>query len=371
VIVFPDSWGPDFWQSDLMRILFGCNSQGQGHLSTAATLVPLLEERGHEVRVVTSGFRPAEIYHFRWHCHLPGLPYVLVRGKTDFRQTAINWFSTLPKTCWAIRQVQRVVDEFEPELILSDFEPLTGSPFLKKKCEVISLCRQTALLDPDVPLPAGDHFAKRITGTMVRIYTMGTTQQFGYHYAPCSSRCLPPVIRKELYDLPNVEGKHLFVYNYYHTGRRQLEDLMEWSQRRGVPVRAYGFQAEIPRGQHGLVLMQPDDRYQMLLDMSTCRAAIVTAGLMTPLEAFLLRKPVMAVPLEEQWEQYTNAWQLDQAGMARMSQVWDFDGVMEIPAPSAQHPLWKWLTTPAQRILDAVLRENFTDSGRSGQQFAA
>lgn len=354
-----------------MRIIYGCNSQGQGHLSKATTLVPLLEARGHEVRVISSGPQPPSIYQFRWHRHFSGLPYFLQDGKTDPFQTIRNWGKNLPDTLSSLFHLKRMVREFEPELIISDFEPMTGNPFLAPGCEVVSMCRQVALLDPNIPIPPCKTIQQRITCTMIRCFTMGATRFHGFHYSPDSHRCVPPVIREDLLRYPVVQGKHLFIYNYHHTGKGEIERLLEWSKRRGIPVRAYGFPGEISRGWHGNVLMQPSDRYQMMADLASCRAAIVTSGLTTPLEAFLLQKPVVTVPLEDQWEQYTNAWHLELAGMAKMCPTWDYDAAMELPAPTTDHPAWKWLTTSPHRILDAVLMEKSSSAPSLSEQFAA
>jgi len=354
-----------------VRIIYGCNSQGQGHLSAAATLVPLLERRGHEVRVISSGPQPPNIYQFRWHRHFSGLPYALVGGRADPWQTVRNWCGNLPSTLTSLLDLKRMVQEFEPELIISDFEPMTGSPFLSPGCEVVSMCRQVALLDPNIPLPACSSIQQRITVTMVRCFTMGATRFHGFHYAPDSHRCVPPVIREDLLRYPVVQGKHLFIYNYHHTGKGELERLLNWSKRRGVPVRVYGFPGEIARGLHGNVLMQPSDRFQMLADLASCRAALVTSGLTTPLEAFLLQKPVVTIPLQNQWEQYTNAWHLELAGMAKMSTTWDYDAALELSAPTINHPAWSWLTTSPHRILDAILMENRQGAHSLREQFAA
>lgn len=264
-----------------------------------------------------------------------------------------------------------MVEEFEPQLIISDFEPLTASPLLSPGCEVVSMCRQVALLDPNVPTPPGTSLQQKIAGTVIRIFTMGATRFHGFHYSPDSHRCLPPVIREDLLRFPVVQGKHLFIYNYHHTRHGEVERLLNWSRSRGVPVRAYGFPGEIARGLHGDVLMQPSDRHQMLADLASCRAAIVTSGLTTPLEAFLLQKPVVTVPLEDQWEQYTNAWHLEQAGMARMCSTWDYDAAMELPAPAVDHPARSWLTTSPHCILDAVLLEQSHARSSLSEQYAA
>jgi len=354
-----------------VRIVYGCNSQGQGHLSKAATMVPLLESRGHDVRVISSGPRPPSIYQFTWHRHLPGLPYVLCDGKTNHWQTVRNWARTLPGTISSLMDLKRMIQDFEPHLIISDFEPMTASPLLQAKCDVVSMCRQVALLDPNVPLPPGESLQRRIAGTMIRTFTMGATRYHGFHYSPDSHRCIPPVIREGLMRMPVVNGKHLFIYNYHHTGKGEIDRLLSWSKRNQIPVRAYGFPGEIARGLHGDVLMQPSDRHQMMVDLATCRAAIVTSGLTTPLEAFLLQKPVVTVPLEDQWEQYTNSWHLELAGMAKMATTWDYDAALDLPAPTSDHPAWKWLTTSPHRILDVILNEDTRNSIALPDQVAA
>jgi hypothetical protein len=103
--------------------------------------------------------------------------------------------------------------------------------------------------------------------------------------------------------------------------------------------------------------MQPDDRMQMIRDLASCRAAIVTCGFTTPVEAILLKKPVANVPLQEQWEQLTNAWHLEQAGLARTFSDWDYDRALELSPPATNHPATQWLKTSPDCILDAVLLE--------------
>jgi uncharacterized protein (TIGR00661 family) len=257
----------------------------------------------------------------------------------------------------ALTQLRLIIREFQPDLILSDFEPLTASPLLQPPCEVISVCRQVALLDPEISCPDGNRFSRKIARTMIRAFTLGADRWLGFHYAPASHRCLPPVIREELYSQPVAERKHLFVYNYHASRSGEVERLVNWAGKRGVPVRAYGFPGAIARGTHGNVLMQPDDRVQMIRDLASCRAAIVTCGFTTPLEAILLKKPVASVPLEEQWEQTANAWHLEQAQLAPTLTEWNYDLALELPPPSPDPLTWKWLTTSPDCILDAVLSE--------------
>ena len=62
---------------------------------------------------------------------------------------------------------------------------------------------------------------------------------------------------------------------------------------------------------------------------------------------------------------------LEQAGMAKMSTTWDYDAALELPAPTKEHPAWRWLTTSPQQILDAVLMEQQPAQSSLKEQFAA
>ena len=339
-----------------MRIVYGCNSQGQGHLGKAAVLVPLLEARGHEVRVISSGPTPPPAYRFTWHQHVAGLVYAIENGHADVGRTLRHWLQSSPALLHSLRTLRRLVADFRPDLIISDFEPLTASPLLDPPCEVVSVCRQVALLDPAVPTPAPTSTHAHLVRTMIRLFTLGADRKHGYHYAPTSHRCVPPIIRPELFSLRPTAGDHILIYNHHFADGGEAERLIAWASDRRVPVRAYGFE-DMPRGQAGYVRFQPTSRQQMLLDMASSRGVMTTAGLTTPAEGFLLGKPVCVVPLPDQWEQTANAIHLEDAGMAAACQAWDYDRLLELPPPSGDHPSHRWLTTDADTVLDVILNQ--------------
>jgi uncharacterized protein (TIGR00661 family) len=336
-----------------MRILYGAFAQGHGHFSKAAVLVPLLESRGHDVRVVSSGGQQAPAgYHFRWHRHFPALSYVVSEGKTDYQKSFAKWLREIPTVFSHLWKIRSLVREFSPEIVISDFEPLTASPLIEPGCEVIALSRQVALFDRAVPLPEEMAWERKLTRSVIRLFTAGADRMYGYHYQPASFRCVPPVIRQELRDLQPETGEHIFVYNYYHTVESGApQALIAWAKSRRQPVKAYGF-PQMPRGCEGPVCFQPADRNGMLEDMRTSKGVITSAGLTTPLEAFLLGKPVIAVPIPAQWEQLVNVFHLQQAGLARGSATWDYDALLDLAPPDTNHPLAGWLNTPVEKIVD-------------------
>ena len=340
-----------------MRIVYGAFAQGQGHFSKAAVLVPLLKSRGHDVRVVSSGpEQPPAGYCFLPHLHLPCLAYAAAGGRVQFGRSTWVWTRQIPRVFRQLGQLRQLVCEFRPDLIISDFEPLSASPLLRAECEVLAVSRQAALVDSRVPLPEEAEFDRKLTRSVIRLFTGGADRLLGYHYAPDSPRCLPPIVRPDVKRARAEERDHLLVYNQCPgLDGGSAREMIEWAARRRCRVLAYGF-PRVERGRQGLVEFRPAERHGFVEDLRTARAVISTAGFTTPVEAFLLGKPTAVVALPRQWEQRVNAFHLGQSRVAAVLARWDYDKTLELPPPPAEHPLRQWLSTSASAVLDFLLR---------------
>lgn len=335
-----------------MRIVYGVNSQGQGHFSKAAVLVPRLEARGHEVFLVSSGDAPQPGYTFTNHRHFRGLAYAVRNGRTNYHLTAQRWIGSVHRFAQSLLMLRKFVHEIQPDLIISDFEPLTASPLINPRCEVVSLCRQVALFDRAISLPPTQQLEKRLSRTAIRLFTAGADRLYGYHYTPASFRCVPPVIRSDFRTAVPVRGDHLLIYGHFDAG----EPLVEWANRHRRELRIYGFH-DHPRGQFGYAHFRTSSRAQMVEDMRTARAVLTNAGFTTPVEAFLLRKPTLVIPIANQWEQVVNTIHLSEAGLGVAAEGWDLDLAWELPPPQDSHPFRSWLNTTPDEVLDHVLGE--------------
>ncbi len=338
-----------------MRIVYGCNTQGQGHLSKAAALVPILSQWGHEVWVVSSGASLVSGYRFEHHLHVPGLEYVITDGQTDYQATAVSWGLGLPRMMSSLMRVRKLVREFKPELILSDFEPFSASPMLGADCPVVSVSRQVTLCDPEIASPEGLDFDRRLARSTIRLFLMGADRQYGYHYQPTTWRCLPPIIRPELAEVVPSEGDYLFVYNFHHCSVGRADELVRWSERRQTPVKVFGFMKEKKRGVEGLVEFCEPGRDALLTALAGARSVITTAGFTLPIESYLLGKPTVVVPIPGQWEQLTNAFHLEEAGMSCHRIDWDYETAINLSKPEQNDRLRCWLETPAEIVLEQIL----------------
>jgi len=339
-----------------MRILYGVHTQGQGGLAKASILVPRMESLGHEVRVVTSGVQPPACYRFTWQRHVPGMEYVVADGRADSLRTFNKWVREAPQVYGSLRMVRSICAEFHPELVISDFEPLTGSGLLKPGCEVVAASRPMALIDPQLELPESLAMSKKLARTVIRLFSAGADRRLGYHMAETTYRCLPPVTSREIAALRPCEGSHLLVYNVFHTKEGSPHELIRWAAARKQYVRAYGF-PEFRTGKYGYVTFHRPDRAGFLRDLATCKAVVCTAGVNLPVEAHLLGKPCGVVPIPSQWEQVVNAYHLDSLGIARGLTTWDYDSVLEQADERILRPVSSWLMSGPDEVIGRLLNQ--------------
>ncbi|MCA9478277.1 MAG: glycosyltransferase, partial [Nanoarchaeota archaeon] len=126
-----------------MKILYGVQGVGNGHLTRSRILIKALKQRGHEVQVIFSGraeekfrfvedFIPYDVYR--------GLSFATSNGRVDHL-----------KTLKEIRPIQFIKDLStikikDIDLIFSDFEPLTSRAARKHHIPSIGIGHQYAFL---------------------------------------------------------------------------------------------------------------------------------------------------------------------------------------------------------------------------------
>nr|WP_245815337.1 glycosyltransferase family protein [Hymenobacter gelipurpurascens] len=123
----------------------------------------------------------------------------------------------------------------------------------------------------------------------------------------------------------------------------------------GQEFRVYGFNKE---GNHGNVQLKAFSEQGFIDDLASARAVITNGGFSLISEAVYLRKPVCAVPIPAQFEQFLNAAEIEKLGYGRhfsaitadnlKAFLYDLDGFKEDLGHYQQH---------GNEVLFARLRE--------------
>jgi len=293
-----------------LRVLYGVNGEGMGHATRSQVVIDSLL-RGHDVRVVASGSA------FRYlRERLPRVDEIF--GPTfDLEEGEIRRWGTvrqnlrlarkeLPET---IRSWTARVKEWEPDVAISDFEPLAGvyarltrTPLIavgninlldrcRHDAEILGAEREDFLLARAVSRAMVPGAVSYIVTTYFRppILRRGTT-------------LVPPIVRPEIVDAEPVRGDHLVVY---WSGDEAVLDAL-----RAAPMRClvYGMQGETAETTtDGNLEFRPRSTEGFVDALRTSRGVVAGGGFSLLSEAVYLGKPILSIPLRGQFEQVINA----------------------------------------------------------------
>ena len=300
-----------------LKILYGVNGEGLGHATRSQVVIDTLLAR-HDVRVVASG---AAFRYLRerlpWVDEIFGPSFAMDDGEIRRWATVRHNLAGAPRELPAtVRHWLGVVAAWRPDVVVTDFEPLAGIYARSAHVPLVSVdnihmvdrCHHD---DGIVGADRADYaIARAVTRAMVPVagdYVIPTF--FRPPLARGRTTLVPPILRPEVVAAEPVRGEHLLVYS---SGSRALLDALRAS---GLPCRVYGMRDGPEAGtSDGAIAFRPRSADGFLDDLRTARAVITGGGFSLLSEAVFLRKPVLAVPLDGQFEQLMNARYLEREG---------------------------------------------------------
>ena len=310
-----------------MRILYGVVGEGMGHATRSAVVLSHLIARGHELRVVVSGRAHAflaERFENEDSLTLDEIHGLTLRYFGNRLDRAGSLFWNLRKMPKAVRKnikVYRKVaeDEFRPEIVVSDFESFAALYGLNHRLPVVSIdnmqilnrCRHSKelkkRLDFDFRLA---RLAVKAKVPRAYHYLVST-----FFYPPVRRKfttLVPPILRQGVVGAKREAGEHVVVYQ-----RAVSQDaLVKMLEKLSYAFKVYGGDKN---GKDGNVELRAFSGSGFLEDLKTARAVIAGGGFSLMSEAVSLRIPMLAVPIEHQYEQELNARYLEKLGYGRWS----------------------------------------------------
>ena len=185
-----------------MKILYGIQGTGNGHISRALEIVPLLKERA-DVDVLISGSQYELTLPFPVKYKLKGLGFVFgKKGGVDILKTYLKMDSIQ-----LMREIKSLsLDEYD--LIISDFEPVTCWAAKQQKKVCIGLSNQSVTLHPLAPKPESSD----TIGKLVLEHYAPCSTNYGFHFKRFDETVYTPIIRKEVREEPITNKGHITVY---------------------------------------------------------------------------------------------------------------------------------------------------------------
>ena len=300
-----------------MRILYGVNGEGLGHATRSEVVIGSLL-REHDVQVMASGAafkylegrlgNVSEVFGPSF-----AMDHGEIRRWATVRYTMAAATRELPGS---VRRWMDVVGEWRPDVVVTDFEPLSGiyarssrTPLVcVDNIHMIDRCRH----DEEITAGAREDFriARAVTRAMVP--TAGDYVITTFFKPPLlrgRTTLVPPIVRPDIVAAEPTRGDHLLVYS---GGSDALTDALRDC---GVPSRVYGMRdGEEVGTTDGSIAYRARSIDGFLEDLVSARGVITGGGFSLLSEAVYLGKPVLSIPLHGQFEQLMNARYLAREG---------------------------------------------------------
>ena len=302
------------------KIFYSVAGEGRGHATRVRTVV---EELRQEHDVVLFAPHVAfkfldEVYHDAVDVEvrrIPGLQFCYQGRRVSYARSireSLPYLKNLPQL---VNSMERMLREESPDLIITDFEPALPRAAKRLGLPFLSFDHQHFLTAFDLSsLPWSLWMKAQSIATSINWFYTGQRETIisSFFSTPLRPHCenvtsVGVLLRRELQDVRPVHDRHLLVY----LRRFAPPKLMQALRRSGREVFIYGL-GEQPRD--GNLYFHEVNETGFLDDLIHCDALISNAGNQLVGEALSLRKPVLAIPEEGNFEQSINAHFLDQTG---------------------------------------------------------
>jgi uncharacterized protein (TIGR00661 family) len=353
-----------------MKMMLCVLGEGRGHMTQAMAVKEMAGTAGHQIVAVTLGVSshrqvPA-YFESAMNLRVTQLPTLEFKYKNNRSvsnlATLVGVICNLPKYARLLRQLDDLVGQAQPEVILNFFEPLAAFFALtrRRRPPVIAIGHQFMVQHPDFihePRLWKQHLGLKLYSRILG--ARATKLALSLYEAPDlpGKQIIvgPPILRKQLFALKsNPNGQFVLVYLLNHG---YAEQIIQWSARnpRTKLHCFYDKPGAPPELQHSPSLtFHRLDSEKFLRMMAECRHVVSTAGFESVCEAAWLGKPLFLVPVENHIEQQLNALDAQRSGLGIAEKSFNLDRLSELPDRLPTEKFHAWTACASKKLFFAI-----------------
>ncbi len=329
------------------KVVFTVQGEGRGHLTQAITVQNILLKAGYEIACVmvgTSGVRKLPGFFYQ-RIQAPILKFESPNFVRDSKRKSVKLgpsilfnLKLLPKYFQNMRHVDRTLKEIKPDLVINFYDPLIGMYFgiFNPGIRLVCIAHQYVYHHPDFQFPEKAFFFKKIGLKMfTRLTNFRADKKLALSLYPMVDYpkndvyIIPPLLRQAVYEANVKQGDYILVYLL---NQGYMEEIIDWHNKYpDVTLHCFtdkeGIEGEW-KYDDTLTFHQIND--QKFLDlMAQCKAFSCTSGFESVCEALYFGKPVLMVPVEGQFEQYSNALDASKIGAGIYDRHFNLNQLLE------------------------------------------
>jgi len=285
-----------------MNILYGVSGEGLGHAFRAISVAKYLEAKGHKILIITYG-QAYPIFKDKFSIiRVNGLHVMYHNGEAKNTKTILFNIKNFSKNISKIDEIIKRVNNFNPDLCITDMEPFSSYISHFYKLPLISLSNQNLFLCCHFNLQnkfikdylIAKSIIKAITPTADYYITLSLDNM---KLKNKNCYLVSPIIRQEILRIKPKSKKYVVVYL-----SRENQSVLNLLKKVKESFIVYGYNINKKEAN-----LQFKKKEHFIKDFINCKAIISTSGFTSISEAIYLKKPYLALPLKGQFEQVFNA----------------------------------------------------------------
>ena len=334
-----------------MRILYGVQGTGNGHISRANAISDELSRFPNiEVDWLISGREPNELFQVKGkHEYRRGLTFSTDRGRIQYLQTVLG--NNLFLACKDVFDLQ--LDNYD--CLVTDYEPILSWASRLRNKKTIGIGHQYAF-NYDVPL-LGDNFANR---SLLRKFAPADLG-LGLHWHHFEQPILPPICDIPTWRPEEQRDEKVVVYLPFEDPNQVLLQLK--------PLTSFDFFVYGPTLTDmdlGHIKTRELSRHGFKRDLVTASAVIANTGFELISECLCMGIKVLTKPLHKQVEQLSNGAALTQLGYAKVvnklttavCKDWlEHSEKVLVTYPAVHRKIAAWIATNQKQSLEELSKD--------------
>ena len=303
----------------MSAVFYGVAGEGFGHSSRAHLIGQWLLEAGHEVIFLASNksFRYLNRVFPGRVIKTCGPSFVYSENRVSLSRTFFHNLRQFPE--FLNSAFSRELRSFRPELVISDFEPVSALWAKLNRIPCISIDHEHLLSNAFYQDPEISGFVRYLSRKVTEKYlaepdTYIILNFFRAEVRNSKTLIAPPVVRTQLLNLEPSAQDHIICYA---TSETILDSFMKTLPRiRDQKFFIYGTNED--RTVKNCIFKSASTE-GFLKDLSTCRGIIATGGFSLISECLHLRKKMLLIPIQNQYEQMINAVNMKRLSLGQYS----------------------------------------------------
>jgi uncharacterized protein (TIGR00661 family) len=307
-----------------MKVLFGIQTEGNGHITQALCVKEYLKTRNYEIGPALAAKKQKGLVKYFTDefdtIQYDGFDFVFGKdGKVVIWKTFLKNCLEMPKLLFSFIKICAIIKKEKPDVIVNFYEPLVGlTALFFRDIKYISFGHQYAMESDCYPLTTGFYFQKLFLGIINVISSINAkiVALSYYKFEDTEMIICPPILRKESYTKNDKQEDFILVYLMNEDMVSQLVD--NAALHPNLNIECF---TKLTRKHQTISNVNLNNLDSKLFQekMKVCKAVVCSGGFETSSEAILHNKPLLMIPLPNHFEQYANCNDAQIHGFAKFN----------------------------------------------------